>query len=337
MATIVLILHATRPAPEPISPSRLVQYASEDGKKLTLPSARAALERQPLSPPIYRLSPNLTMSPNTIVSAYFRVSSKHTAAHYDIWMDNFLGLQDHMVIFTSEDMLGKIELTRAHALDRTVVIIMELEDVPLASLYNISFWEDQMERDAEKDLHKSYKLFWIWLSKTYWVHEAVRMNFFNSDIFMWCDFGSFRQFSWPYHGKTLIRHHEMVPVDKVLQMAFNHPTPLPGGKLLDDKFKYSDNFYHSGMHSIAYAHTWKRFYPFFLDTIDKFLELGIVLCDDQVVLQGCCTLHPELCAYVLPEEAPHDRRFRALRYVLHFGGSYNYWTPPNISDHPLIN
>ena len=66
-----------------------------------------------------------------------------------------------MVIFTSEDMLGKIEWSRAHALDRTVVIIMELEDVPLASLYGASFWEDQLDRDVEKESHKSYKLFWI--------------------------------------------------------------------------------------------------------------------------------------------------------------------------------
>ena len=148
---------------------------------------------------------------------------------------------------------------------------------------------------------------------------------------MWCDFGSFRQFSGQYHGQTLIRHRELVPADRMLQMAINHPAPLPGGKLLDDKFKYVNHFYHSGMHSIAYANTWKRFYPIFLDTIDKFLELGIVLCDDQVVLQGVCTLHPELCAYVLPEEVPQERRYRALRYILHFGGNYNYWTPPNIS------
>ena len=156
----VLILYTTRPPmPETVN-HRTISYETEHGKKLALPSARLALEKKPVFPPIHRLS-NLTMSPNTIVSAYFRVSSKHSAAQYDIWMENFLSLQDHMVIFTSEDMLGKIELSRAHALDRTVVIIMELEDVPLASLYGASFWEDQLDRDVEKESHKSYKLFWI--------------------------------------------------------------------------------------------------------------------------------------------------------------------------------
>ncbi|KAL7526673.1 hypothetical protein ACHAWF_001869 [Thalassiosira exigua] len=310
--------------------SKYIRYVTKNKRNMTLQSAKSLLYQPPpyRQEDIYQLASELETSPNTIVSAYFRISSKHSSAQYDEWMQNFLGLKDNMVIFTSEDMLAKVSLFRKHARGQTVVIIMSVDDLPLAKLYSESFWQDQLAKDPEKQLHKSYKLFWIWLSKSFFVHEALRLNFFGSDLFMWCDFGSFRQFSERYWGKQLIRHREVVPANEMLQMAFQPPVP-PSKIPFADKQKYERYFYHSGMHSVAYAKTWEKFYPLFLDTIDKFLGRNLGICDDQVVLQSCCLLHPELCAYVKSSEVPNDRRFRALRYVLHVGGKYNFWRYKN--------
>lgn len=302
-----------------------IHYVTTDQQNITLPAARSLLHQpsQFGEVDVCRLAPNLTTSPNTLVSAYFRVSSKHGTDQYDVWMKNFLGLQDHMVIFTNEDMFAKVQKFRAHALERTVIVLMNVEDLPLATLYPSAFWQDQLDRDYEKAMHKSYKLFWIWLSKSYWVHEAIKHNFFESDLFMWTDFGSFRGFSQRYWGKELLRHREVVPKDAIMQMAFQTPVP-PAVTLFSDKLKYEKNFYHSGMHSVAYKSVWAQFYPAFLHTIDRFLERGLLLCDDQVVLQSCCLSYPDLCAYVLSREAD-DRRYRALRYVVHEGGNYHLW------------
>lgn len=304
----------------------LASAATIQHRNRSLPSATSLLDAPaPFSDAdVFRLAPNLTTSPNTIVSAYFRASSKYSAEHYNEWMRNFLSLQDHMVIFTHEEMFAAIAAGRAHAPERTVIVRMRLEDLPFARLYDAAFWEDQLRRDPERDVHKSYQLFWIWLSKSWWVNAAIELDFFDSDLFVWSDLGSFRGWSRPYVGRTLIRHREVVPRHEMLQMAFQAPRPPPETRVFADKVRYAAHFYHSGMHAAAYAATWRRFHPRFLATVDRFLEGDLPLCDDQVVLQSTCLRHPALCAYVRSEEVD-DRRYRALRYVLHYGGTYRLW------------
>ena len=42
----------------------------------------------------------------TIVTAYYRMKSKHSYEEYLSWMSNFLTLQDCMVIFTEQEFVG---------------------------------------------------------------------------------------------------------------------------------------------------------------------------------------------------------------------------------------
>ena len=97
-------------------------------------------------------------------------------------------------------MVETIQTLRAHAVNGTVIIAMELDDLPIAQLHHaidddddeMSFWTNQLEMDREKKLHKSYKVFWIWLSKTWFVVQAVEMDYFHSSFYMWQDIGAFR-------------------------------------------------------------------------------------------------------------------------------------------------
>ncbi|KAL7542789.1 hypothetical protein ACHAXR_012080 [Thalassiosira sp. AJA248-18] len=304
---------------------RNTSYITINNTNISIPLAKSLLNKKTQAPfdeiNIYRLSPNLTTSPNTIVTAYFRLASKHGASQYDVWMKNMLSMQDHMVVITSPELLPQIAGFRKHALDRTVVMLMELDDIPIGTLFPTEFWVDQLERNPEKKTHQSYQLFWIWLAKTGLVNDCIGFNFFESDLFLWSDIGAFREGN--YNGRTLIQHRELVPPHEMMQMAHNKPNP-PKEDLFYEKFKHYANFYHSGMQFVAYKDTWKVFYEYFLDTIDKFLEHNMLIVDDQVILQSVCLQHPEICAYV-PCDQVNDRRYRALRYVLHYGGKYNLW------------
>lgn len=304
--------------------AKTLVYLTVDNKNISIPSAKTLLDAPtPYQEyDIYRLSPNLTTSPNTIVTAYFRVKSKYDSSKYDAWMANFLSLQDHMVIFTQEELFPQIMRLRSHALDRTVMIMMKVDDIPIGQLYPSEFWEDQLERDVEKAKHKSYQLFWIWLNKVWATNEAIRLNFFQSDLFMWADIGSLRDGFCK--SCTLIQHREQVPPHEMMQMAFQEPVPPPGRDMFWDKTKDAAYFYHSGMHFVAFKDTWTQFNVYFLEMIDRFLEKEYPICDDQVVLQSVCLTHPEICAYV-PASQVRDYRFRGLRYVLHNGGQYNLW------------
>jgi len=274
-----------------------------------------------------KLSENLITSPNTVVTGYFRVPSKFKPGRYNGWMVNMLSLQDAMVIFTQADLVDQITAFRRHALDRTVIIPMDLDQLPIATLFSESFWQDQLDRDPEKGIHRSYQLFWIWLSKSWWTTQAIRLNYFQSDLFVWSDMGCFRDRK--YNGKQMILHRDQVPLTEMIQMAHHKPNPPPV-KLFNDKYKQKPHFYHSGSQFAAYKDTWLKFHAYFLDTIDKFLEKNMIIVEDQAVLESVCLQHPEICAY-LPFDQVQDNHYFGLRFALHNGGNFKLWRHPDVA------
>jgi hypothetical protein len=308
-------------------PNEQKQRIVIDSDGNSLPSAKTLLLSKPPfedSSMIKLSDGELIKSLNTIVTGYFRVPSKFKPGRYDGWMKNMLSLQDAMVIFTQPDLVDQIKDLRQHAVDRTVIIPLPLDDLPIGSLYPTSFWQDQLERDPEKGIHRSYQLFWIWLSKSWCVTQAIRMNVFDSDLFVWSDIGCFR--SGEYNTKTMIQHRENVPPNEIIQMAHHKPNP-PQEELYYDKYKKSSNFYHSGSQFAGYKDTWLKFHERFLETIDRFLEKKMIIVEDQVVLQSTCLSYPSLCAYI-PSSEVKDNNYFGLRHVLHFGGDYKYWRHP---------
>ena len=301
--------------------SAVATIQTRSGK--TLPSAKTLLTSTPpfKDSDAIKMSETLTTSPNTVVTGYFRVPSKFTPGKYDDWMRNLLSLQDAMVVFTHADLVDQIKELRRHAMDRTVIIPLELDKLPIGSLYSTEFWEDQLNKDPEKKHHRSYQLLWIWLSKSWCVNEAIRLNYFQSDLFMWSDIGCFR--NKKYNGKTMIQYRDNVPPNEMLQMAHHPPNP-PKEVLWANKYKEKQHYYHSGSQFIAYKDTFIKFHEYFLETIDKFLERDMFIGEDQHVLQSVCLQHPELCAYA-PYDKVGDNHYFGLRWVVHTEQKIDYW------------
>lgn len=266
----------------------------------------------------------LITSPNTVVTAYFRVPSKFEPGKYDGWMENMLSLQDAMIIFTEPELVEQIKGFRKHAVHRTVIVPMAFNDLPFGTLYPASFWEDQMKRNPEKKIHKSYQLFWVWLSKSWCIAEAIRLNVFKSDFFVWSDIGCFRNKN--YNGKTMILHPELIPMDRIVQMAHHDIIP-PEDPIFNDKYRHKANFFHSGSQFAGYKGTLLRYHELFLETIDIFLQRKMIIVDDQLVAQSTCFANPDLCAY-LPYKQVSDNNYFGLRFLLHYGGDdFKLWRP----------
>lgn len=283
---------------------------------------------------VNKLSEQLASSPNTVVTAYFSVKSKYGSDKYDEWMKNILSIQDAMVIFTQKDTVDKIKELRAHAMAKTVVIEMKLEDLPIAQVGDSdSFWENQLDIDREKKRHQSYQLFWIWLSKSWWTTQAIHLNYFSSEFYMWSDIGCFRNAK--YNNKQVIQHPDVVPQGALLFMAHHPPNPPPQ-PIWMDKFKEKQHFYHSGSQAAGTATAWRSYHAQFSKTLDEFIAAGLFIGEDQCVLQAACLQQPALCAYV-PFDQVNDNHYFGLRYVLHSGpkssrrkdGNYEYWRPPS--------
>jgi hypothetical protein len=270
---------------------------------------------------VHKLQSQLVQSANTVVTVYYRLRSKHDDSNYDTWMSNFLSIQDPVIVFTQNDMVEKVKKMRQHALNRTVIIESKPTDLPLARLGQ-EFWENQLRIDPEARLHKSYELFWIWLSKSWLVVQAIRLNFFESDFFFYSDIGSFRQRT--YNNKLIVKYPEIVPPGAVLWMAHHPPNP-PATKIWNNK-RQRAHFYHSGSHGAGTAQSWLEFHSNFAVTLDAFLADRLFVGEDQVVLQSTCLLFPRSCAYVRAKQVS-DNHYFGLRHVLHNGPDSAVNTP----------
>lgn len=312
-----------------------------------------------------RSDPESPASRSCIVTAYFRVPSKYPSDKYeDDWIQKMLGsISDCMVIFCEDSMVDKMRKFRQdknHTTSPTAIVTLRLENLPVAHYYYASsetaldmdnpatvFWENQLMIDPEQKRHRSYQLFWIWLSKSWFVSTAVILQHHlfpqlkiktpMSEIqyWMWADIGSFRQKSKT--RKQLIRHPDALDAggdDVVVWMAHHDPNP-PKDPLWNRKLHDKEHFYHSGSHGFGTATAWIQFHAAFVDTLT--LYGGKFVGEDQCVLQSTCLLHHHLCAYVRHDQVP-DNRYFGLRHVLRYGPSneermkpFQLWRPPNMS------
>lgn len=290
---------------------------------------------------VTKFSSNLATCQSTIVTAYFKIPSKHRDAQYMRWMKYFLSVKDCMVIFASADSMDWIQELRQGYPNRTVVVQMKVKDLPINRLHasndststatitttQISFWKHQLEIDAERFRHKSFFLFCIWLSKSWFVQEAIRQNYFASDYFMWQDIGSYRNGN--YHLQEIMLYpKEIIPADTVLWLAHHKPNPPPTA-IWCDKEEKPEHFFHSGSQGVAHKDTWLEYHRRFAETIDLFVEQNMFLGEDQCLLQGTCQRYPDLCAYLTYDQLPaREHRYFGLRYFLKYPGKYVYWRMP---------
>jgi hypothetical protein len=272
---------------------------------------------------VVKCTNQLQTSPHTIVTAYFRLKSKYPAKKYEgPWLRNFMSLQDNLVIFTQTDMVEKIKSLRSHALDRTVIISMDLSDLPLGQM-GAKFWQRQLDMDPERLNHQSYQLFWVWLSKSWFVLQAINLNLFQSDFFMWSDIGCFRHTM--YNHVKLIENPEFAG-ETILWMAHHKPNPPPY-PIWNDKLGQPQYFFHSGSQAAGKKTAWRSFHEQYAHTLDVFVRSGLFIGEDQCVLQATCQRNPLLCAYV-PFDQVSDNNYFGVRYVLHFKGDYKFWYMP---------
>jgi len=251
-----------------------------------------------------------------VVTAYFEIDSKHSLSEYDAWIQNMLSLTDPMIIFTEEQFVDKFLLLRSHAANQTKIVTTRLENLKIARMYTLDMWSQQLAMDPEIRIHKTFKLFWVWLNKLSFMAEAVQDNPFSSDIFVWCDIGSFRDKE--YFSQRLVHNTDVISEDKMLLMAVKPPHDIlaHGGIVLkyDGVFENSD-WYTAGALLAGYKNTVLAMELQFLKTLQIYRENGLFIGEDQTLLQFTCVCS-NLCEFVTPYHVPGKRWF-GLQYALH--------------------
>lgn len=138
------------------------------------------------------------MSEITIVTGYFSIPSKFSNEKYWEWIQNFLSLPCHMIIFTDQKNYSKIKELRKD--ENTKVIQIELSEFVVYDY--LDYWKYCKSIDRE-DYHTP-ELYMIWAEKTFFLKRAIDLNPFNSKYFFWSDIGCIRK-------KEMLKHISTFP------------------------------------------------------------------------------------------------------------------------------
>lgn len=129
----------------------------------------------------------------TLVSSYYRIPSKHSHAKYDAWIENFMIVTTTVpsVIYGDDDSLSILQAKYPASPTRYY------ERRPFHAFATSRWdWEKEVAADPETAIGHNARLYQIWAEKIFMVADTIRTNPFNTDKFVWCDIGCFRNREW---------------------------------------------------------------------------------------------------------------------------------------------
>ncbi len=259
----------------------------------------------------------------TIVSCYYNLhKSKHSLDEYMSWISNFLFyVNTPIIMFTDGDAYDFMCQIRkqANLQDSFFPIKKPLSALEFSTPEWIDTWTKQVEKSHYKELHNQ-ELFRIWANKSFFVRQAIEVNPFHSEYFVWCDAGCWRDprialsfgRDWPSTAGfkpgclTLLAMENLMPFftklenpkiqtidDVVLQIPTSNMLTVCGTILGGDKA------------------AWLRWIPAFQAVLEKFIQYDFFAGDDQSVITSTmlwiCKQTPQFCPIVF--QAPPENGF----------------------------
>lgn len=287
-------------------------------RSATAPAPPSAETKITMKPNHTKAFDNKTRGNNTIVTAYYELESKHSNKNYRTWIDNFLSLDDPMVIFTSASLVPLLSEGRAkyNASHKTKVIALELNETNTTTMFALPFWESQYLKDPERRIHKSYQLYWVWLSKPEFIKRAIAMDPFHSDFFAWVDSGYFRNKDW--NGQRMLQHiPPALRQDQVLMLDMTGSgIPPPNGR----GFSVGGGFIGGYSKGIL---RWNRlFYTFLKEHQSEFIGK-----DQSIMYRTCFTQSPPPCLLVKHGHDHGDPWFYMAPFLILGLNETSLWEP----------
>ena len=266
------------------------------------------------------------MSQVTVVSCYYPLpEAKHTHEEYTQWIYQFLRYVDSPIVMFSEgpaaDMLQKMRDSEKLS-DKFLVIRRPFHTLKFSGPEWDAKWTDQLEKSNFRKLH-NINLYKIWANKSFFVQEVIEYNPFNTEKFVWCDAGCWRDPviaeicgpGWPMASKIepkRIHLLAMKPIDPYLEKVkgrqWTHSeiiTELPTQLILTV----------CGTMIAGDREAWAEFAPAFEKTLELFIRHSQFAGDDQAVLTSTALwLHASD-----PEHAPLFYKSPSITHFFHYG------------------
>jgi hypothetical protein len=259
----------------------------------------------------------------TVVSCYYQLKqSKHSPDEYMRWITNFLRNIDAPIVMFSDgaeyELLCQIR-NQAGLLDKFYPVRKPLAELEFSTPQWIETWTKQVEKSKFKHLHNQ-ELYRIWANKSFFVREAIELNPFHSDAFVWCDAGCWRDPQVAMHFGKGWPCSEALRPGCLLLLTMADLTPFvskitnPEIQTLDDLVTQirTDNILTVGGTILAGDKAaWLKWIPHFRSVLETFIKHDLFAGDDQSVITSTicwiCKTDPASVPSIL--HAPLDNGF----------------------------
>lgn len=237
-----------------------------------------------------------------VVTCYFQIKSKFPMELYMTWMKNMLAIQTPMVIFCDKESYPMIHAQRPYS---TKIMITTLEK--LHSYKYIDTFRDNYDKDHER--YHSPELYLLWAEKAHFIKQAIQMDPFQSETFLWVDIGCFRESSpvqWP----------NMAILDKTKVLALN-VTPFTEEELQCTKETLPSFLTTNRIGATIFGggkEVLLRYHELYYEMVDYFIKTGRFIGKDQSILNSVYLLNPHLFDLVTPKPCK-DKWFYLQDYL----------------------
>ena len=247
----------------------------------------------------------------TIVSCFYMLPRpKHSIGDYMRWIQDFLTHVDTPIIMFGEGETLQImkQMRQEAKLEHKFFPIEKpFEQLKFSDEDWIKIWEAQIQKSAFSHLHNQ-ELYRVWANKSFFVQEAIEKNPFNSEIFVWCDAGCWRDSlvveacgpSWP-SPKSIIsdRLHILAinPMEPWIEKINALPDDISQKEFIQ-KINTANTATVGGTILIGDKNAWNAWFPVFEQTLKYFIEIDRFAGDDQAVIASSALwLHKQNSPY----------------------------------------
>ena len=250
----------------------------------------------------------------TLVSAYYKIKSKHLPEEYLKWLNNLVMLNKSFVFFTSKKFMHTLKKMRPKELYyKTVFIELEIED-----FYSYIYFYKQFKHSFQIDIENSYHtipLYLIWAEKCMFLKKAILNNYFNSKCFYWIDAGYFREDkknmrkylnNWPSTKKCFKDNRLLMgqvknfsEIEKKNIVNFDYAAH----KRLERHLNVAGNFFGGQIRNTI------KFINFYYEALRLFIKNKKFIGKDQNIYTYVAFKHPQIINLILCWNYKHFKKY----------------------------
>lgn len=212
----------------------------------------------------------------SIISCYYKIKSKRSHNNYDTYINNLfnnINKNVNYILFTSRD-LEEYFLTKTKLLNNVKIIIKEFDNIELFNKYK-SIWKTQYDMDNQKNTGRGIECYVLWNSKLNFIKEAIELNYFESDKFIWMDIGMIRNNDYIGCLNNFPKYENISndKIDIILLRNFNNP---------NQKF-FQDEIHIGGTYG-GHKNSFIKFIELYYKKFDEYIANNrFIGCDQQII------------------------------------------------------